>query len=109
VAKQHFFFRSDILSAPACLPAGEFFPDVPTPEYENKIGIIVGLGHQWDPNQACQTTFGGPAPFHNCKFPFYEYTEAEVKPVNHACSLSTTTPSSIVPICKEFNEQVSDF
>ena len=93
---------SDLLSAPACLPASQLFPDVPIDEsMDDRNAVIIGMGSKWNAYQPCITTAGGPNPFQTCKFPFEAYGQ-----INSRCVYSLPTPSAKIEICHEFHEQV---
>ena len=94
------------MSAPACLPAGQLFPDVPIDETieEDRDAVIIGMGSQWNAYQPCITTANGPNPFQTCKFPFESNGQ-----FNTRCVYSLPTPSAKLDICNEFHAQVSLF
>lgn len=97
------FSLSDPKSAPACLPAGSIFPDLPMSDDSEITAVIMGMGNLWDAYQSCSTTMGGPNPFQNCKFPFITPS----KDVTSACARSRPTPSSGNTVCRSFHHQVS--
>lgn len=97
---------NDMKSAPACLPASNLFPDQPSkdgvvPDFDEKRGVIIGMGGLWDRFQACVTSNGGPNPYQTCKFPFISDGS-----INSACVRSTTTPSGGVKVCNEFHQKI---
>ena len=91
-----------MLSAPACLPASQLFPDVPIDQsIEDRNAVIIGMGSKWNAYQSCVTTAGGPNPFQACKFPF-EFQGQH----NQRCVYSLPTPSAQLEICNQFHTQV---
>lgn len=82
--------------APICLPWGSGFAEESGPG----LASIAGWGAKED--AACLTEWGGPAPFHQCKFPFVFANN-----IYSQCTFAES-PSFKDPLCREFFRQQED-
>ncbi|XP_059089980.1 uncharacterized protein LOC131885820 [Tigriopus californicus] len=82
--------------APICLPGGSGFGAESGPG----LASVAGWGAKED--AACLTEWGGPSPFHQCKFPFVFANN-----IYSHCTFAES-PSFKDPLCQEFFRQQED-